>query len=260
MAKEIYMLAKEQYIGAVVLLVIAVAAWVFVVCYKPASDPSEEERELSWAQQDSIRRVQRADSIARAKAHRDSLREARWEHYKDSCKRADDARFAAWNAERKARYDSFFLADSLWRDSMGVVFPRHIKKDTVLDLNRCDTAELQLIRGIGRYTARRIVEYREQLGGYYSPTQLTDEPFSRLRLDTLLRHFTAKPEDIQTMDVNSTAADELSRHPYLRFSQAKAIYQLRRKYVRLDGMDDLQRLEELDSVDLRRLQYYLRFD
>ncbi len=248
------MLDKEQYTGIAVLLIIAVSAWVFVAT-RPQPLPTALQ-ETERIRLDSLR----ADSIARAKARRDSLREARWEHYKDSCKQADDARFAAWNAERKARYDSFFLAESLWRDSIGLIFPRHIKKDTILDLNHCDTTELQFIRGIGRYTAQRIVDYREQLGGYYSPVQLSDEPFSRLRLDTLTARFTATPGDIRTIDVNSTGADELSRHPYLRFRQAKAIYQLRRKYVRLDSIGDLRRLEELDSTDLQRLQYYLRFD
>lgn len=250
------MLAKEQYIGAAALLLIAVAAWVFVVTHQPKSTPPE----TNWAQQDSLRRAQRADSIAKAKARRDSLREARWEHYKDSCKQVDDARFAAWNAERKARYDSFRLADSLWRDSVGFIFPRHIKKDTILDLNRCDTTELQYIRGIGRYTAMRIIQYREELGGYYSAQQLTDERFQRLRLDTLLHHFVVSPADIQTIDVNHASTDELNNHPYLRFRQAKAIYELRRKYIRLQGIDDLRRLSELDSTDIQKLQYYLRFD
>lgn len=250
------MLAKEQYIGAAALLLIAAAVWVFVVTHQPKGTSPQQ----NWAQQDSLRRALRADSIARAKAHRDSLREARWEHYKDSCKRADDARFAAWNAERLARYDSFRIADSLWRDSVGFRFPRHIKKDTILDLNHCDTTELQYIRGIGRYTALQIVKYREELGGYYSPEQLTDERFSRLRLDTILYRFTASPADVQTIDVNSSSIEDLSRHPYLRYMQAKAIYTLRRKYIRLESINDLMRLGELDSTDIQRLQYYLRFD
>lgn len=250
------MLSREQYIGVAALFVVAASTWFFVVSRPPESIPSQQEAEAVWQAHDSLRK----DSIARVKARRDSLRQARWEHYKDSCKRADDARFAAWSAERKACYDSFRIADSLWHDSVGWRFARHVKKDTILDLNHCDTTELQYIHGIGRYTAIRIIEYRERLGGYYSPLQLTDPPFAKLRLDTLLGHFTASPDDVQKIDVNSCSTEDLSHHPYLRYEQAKAIYLLRRKYVRLDGIDDLRRVPQLDSTDIEKIQYYLRFE
>lgn len=38
------------------------------------------------------------------------------------------------------------------------------KKDTILELNTCDTTELQMIRGIGPHFARKIVNYRQSLG------------------------------------------------------------------------------------------------
>lgn len=248
------MLAKEQYIGAAILLLMAAAVWTFVIIYRPTPDPGQSDSELTWQLQDSLRR----DSIARAKARRDSLREARWEHMKDSFRRLDDARFAAWTAERQARYDSFRLADSLWKDSVGWRFPRHLKKDTILDLNHCDTAELQFIRGIGRYTAQQIVRYRDELGGYHSPQQLTDEPFSKLRLDTVLQYFTVNPNDVRRMDVNTASADYLARHPYLRYAQAKAIYELRRKRTRLRSIDELQEAG-IDSLTISKIAPYLRF-
>ena len=171
------MLAKEQYISVCILLGLAIGTWFFIIFWPQKPLP----RELTPAYQDSLRVVQdslRRDSLQLAWAKRDSLRGARWEHYKDSTKRADDRRFALWNAERKARYDSFFLADSLWKDSVGRI-PRAIKKDTILDLNTADTTELKWIRGIGRYIARQIVKYREELGGFYSPEQLKDERLQR---------------------------------------------------------------------------------
>ena len=150
---------------------------------------------------------------------------------------------------------------SLSTDSAGIsLYIRQIKKDTILDLNRCDTAELQLIRGIGRYTAIRIVQYRQRLGGYYSPSQLTDEFFDKLRLDTLLAHFTADPADIQLIPVNKASVDRLSHHPYLRYEQAKAIYTLHRKKIRITSIDDLRSLPELKEEDIRRLEPYLSFE
>ena len=252
------MLAKEQYIGAAVLFGIALAVWVFIALW-----PQAHIHEARLAQMDSLRAVQdslRKDSLAYARAQRDSLREARWQHKKDSFHTADSLRFAEWTRVRQLRYDSFRRADSLWRDSLGLTGPRRIKKDTILDLNRCDTTELLLIRGIGPYAATRIVRYREALGGFYSPVQLTDEPLARCHLDTLLHHFTADGNDVQTIPVNSCSIERLQRHPYLRYNQAKAIYNLRRRQARLHTIDELRGLPEIPDSLLLRIAPYLSFD
>ena len=106
----------------------------------------------------------------------------------------------------------------------------------------------------------QIIKYREQLGGYYSPEQLNDEPLQRLHLDTLFDHFTADSKDVQTIDVNSCSLDRLQRHPYLRYSQAKSIYTLRRQHIRLQSIEDLRSLPELTDEDLERIAPYLNFD
>ena len=247
------MLDKEQYIGAAALFLIAITGWLFVALY-PQSDPSFPEIEIN--RRDSLyamQSVHRRDSLR-------ALRDARWQSYKDSCYRVDSRRFALWAAERRQRYDSARLADSLWRDSVGWRYAQHIKKDTILDLNHCDTTELQYIRGIGSYKARRIMRYGQELGGYYSPNQLTDEALSDLHLDSLLHYFTADSTEVQCIDVNSSSADRLYRHPYLRYAQAKAIYNYRRKYVRLDSITQLENLQELEKSDINRIKFYLCFD
>ena len=251
------LLAKEQRIGAITLLSLALVGWIIAaLCSKPSDTPLPETPNPSkrtWEQ--------RKDSMR----HADSIRYAQWaaerEQRYDSFRIADSIRRAEWKMERQRLFDSTRIADSLWRDSVGWVFaPKHRKKDTILNLNRCDTAELQLLRGIGRYTAIRIVQYREQLGGYYSPAQLTDDYFSKVHLDTLLSHFTADTSDVQTINVNTCSLDRLQRHPYLRYNQAKAIYTLRRRNIRLRTLDDLRSLPELSDKDLQRLAPYLRFE
>lgn len=252
------LLAKEQRKGAILLLSIALVGWIVAAIIQsnqstPNAPIPPTDKLRTWEQ--------RKDSMR----HADSIRYAQWaaerEQRYDSFRLADSIRRAEWKTERQRLFDSTRVADSLWRDSVGWRFtPKHLKRDTILDLNHCDTAELQLLRGIGRYTAIRIVHYREQLGGYYSPTQLSDEAFAGLHMDTLFAHFTADSSDVQTIDVNTCPLDRLQRHPYLRYNQAKAIYTLRRKNVRLHSLDDLRSLPELSDKDLQRLAPYLRFE
>ena len=254
-------LAKEQRIGVIILCVMVVGTWVGMAFYnhwKEQQDPlnglppEPQKRYRTWEE--------RRDSMQRA----DSLRYARWaaerELRYDSFKRADSMRREEWKRIRQHQYDSFRIADSLWRDSVGWRFARHEKKDTVLNLNHCDTTELLFLRGIGRYTAVQIVKYREQLGGYASVSQLLDEPLSKCHLDTLLMHFTVDDNDVRPLRVNNCNIDVLQRHPYLRYNQAKAIYDLRRKRVRINSIDELRTLPEFTQEDLSRLTPYLSFE
>lgn len=248
------MLTKGQRIGGAIIYSIALVAWIAMAVWPatPDKEPAPKKKYRTWEERkDSMRLV-------------DSLRYAQWaaerEQRYDSFRAADALRREEWKRIRQQQYDSFRIADSLWRDSVGWRFAKHEKKDTVLDLNHCDTTELQYIRGIGRYTATQIVKYREQLGGYYSPAQLTDEPLANCHLDTLLTHFTADTSDVRTININTCSTDVLQRHPYLRYNQAKAIYTLRRQRVRLQSIDELRDLPELTEQDLERIAPYLRLE
>lgn len=249
-------LAKEQRIAAIVLFSTALVAWFIVAVWPSRQNPIPEPQQVppkrSWEE--------RRDSIRRA----DSLRYAQWaaerEQRYDSFHVADSMRRAEWKTARQKQWDSIRVADSLWRDSVGIPFIPRFKKDTILDLNHCDTTELQYIRGIGRYTAVQIVQYRERLGGFYSPEQLTDEVFGKLSLDTLLHYFTVDAKDIKLIRINYCDISTLQRHPYLRYEQAKAIYNLRRKQLRLTSLDDLRALPELTDSDLQRIAPYLCFE
>lgn len=255
-------LAKEQRRAAALLLGIALIGWIVYATWpsRQPLTPNPRTTKRPWSE--------RKDSIRRA----DSLRFIQWKTERearyDSFFVADSIRHAAWRIERQARWDSMRRADSLWRDSMGIYFTPRPKRDTILDLNHCDTAELQLIRGIGHYTAVQIIKYREQLGGFYSPEQLLEAPLSRptgatlskLSLDTLLHHFTASPQDVRRIPVNTASVEALQRHPYLRHSQAKAIYTLRRKQVRIGSIDELRALPDLTDSLLNKLAPYLSFE
>ncbi|MCM1034366.1 MAG: helix-hairpin-helix domain-containing protein [Paludibacter sp.] len=135
-----------------------------------------------------------------------------------------------------------------------------IKKDTIIDLNACDTASLQLIRGIGHYKAMQIIRYRQQLGGYATPAQLLEIKEIQPLPDTILRSFFACTDSIHPIRVNHSRTEQLQRHPYLSFTQAKALYELRRELFRLHSIDQLHNLECFTDTDILRLQPYLSFE
>jgi competence ComEA-like helix-hairpin-helix protein len=48
------------------------------------------------------------------------------------------------------------------------------EKDTILDINMATTEQLTQLNGIGPTLAQRIVDYREQIGGYNNIEQVND--------------------------------------------------------------------------------------
>ena len=149
--------------------------------------------------------------------------------------------------------DSLFLLADLPRDTVKIL---KYEPGVVLDLNKADTIELKKIPGIGSAIARRIVTYREQLGGYYSITQLSE---IHLKDSLLLDWFTIDMADIVSIPINRVGVERLKAHPYLNFYQAKVIVEHRKKRGSLQKMSDLKMYEEFAEADLLRLSYYVNF-
>lgn len=150
-------------------------------------------------------------------------------------------------------------SDSLRHDSL----PKwhNENKDTILNLRTADTTELKMIYGIGSYRAKQIVRYRQQLGGFVDVKQLLEIPgLEKLNADSLLAHFFIDSIQIEPIDINKISVRQLSRHPYLRFEQAKAIYEFRRRNIRLDSIEQLQQIDCLDEEIIKNIAPYLKFD
>ena len=155
-------------------------------------------------------------------------------------------------------------ADSLERDSVkrdSLPKWKSENKDTILNLRTADTTELKMIRGIGSYRARQIVRYREQLGGFVRVEQVMEaKGMEQLEMDSVLKWFVLDSVIVEQLQVNQASAQRLSKHPYLRFEQAKAIYELRRKQLKLNSVNDLESLDCIDIKTLEKIAPYLNFD
>ena len=137
---------------------------------------------------------------------------------------------------------------------------RSIKKDTILNLRTADTTELKLIRGIGSYRAKMIVRYREQLGGYVRVEQILEaRGMDKVIADSILSHFYIDSVVVNKMPVNKMRPEVLQRHPYLNFEQAKAIYEYRRKHIRIKSAEELKKIKGLSPTDIEKISIYLDF-
>ena len=141
------------------------------------------------------------------------------------------------------------------RDTMK--YPIKLQAEERIVLNRADTAQLRKVPGIGPYFARKIVEYRERLGGYYRVQQLLEiEDFPETAVD-----FFIIPDDTQLrkLNINRLSLNELKRHPYLNFYQARAIVDYRRLHGTIQSLDQLSLLRDFPREAIERLTPYVEY-
>jgi len=112
-------------------------------------------------------------------------------------------------------------------------------KPVCLDINKADTAELVMLKGVGAVIAKRIVAYRDRLGGFVSNEQLLEvfgvdsSRYEGLRLQL------KAPSPIVKIKVNSISYEELRKHPYLTAYKARNIIYYRTKKGMIINIQEL---------------------
>jgi len=131
----------------------------------------------------------------------------------------------------------------------------------IVELNSADTTELMQIRGIGRFYAREIVRYRNELGGFASVEQLLEVRNMRAEnFEQIAPFFVVDNTKIEKIKVNTASVERMRRHPYLNFYQARAIFELRRASGKLNNISELARLSEFSEADRQKIEPYLCFE
>ena len=163
---------------------------------------------------------------------------------KDFIKKPEQRKFLQERTKREHKMDSL---------------PKSFKypEGTLVDVNAADTTELKKIPGIGNGIARRIVAYRNRLGGFYSLEQLNEVEFVSA---DLLKWFKLESDSIRKLPINRVGLDKLRAHPYINFYQAKVIVEYRRKRGEIKSLSQLSLYEEFTEKDLKRLSAYVSFD
>lgn len=136
-----------------------------------------------------------------------------------------------------------------------------LNKGEKIELNRADTTDLKKVPGIGSTFARRILKYRDLLGGYYSVEQLGEVyGIDAEKHEALRNWFTVDTTMITPININEADYRSLLRHPYLSKEQTAAINTLRKRDKRIENWNNLELLEEISHDDKQRLIPYICFD
>ena len=141
------------------------------------------------------------------------------------------------------------------RDSL--VRPQKLSPQERVAVNQADTTLLKRVPGIGPYYARRIVSYRQRLGGYYRMEQLLEiEGFP----ESALGYFSiADDAVVRKLNVNRLSLNELRQHPYVGYYRAKQIVDFRRTHGRISSLNELSLSKDFTPEVIERLEHYVEY-
>ena len=139
-------------------------------------------------------------------------------------------------------------------------FTRYRKKapPSLIDINTADTLGWQSLPGIGPGFARRIVAFRNRLGGFYEVAQvsecygLPDSVFQKIQPFLQIGNGSLKKLDLNLTDEKSLAA-----HPYIRYKLAHLIVQYRTIHAGFRAVSELRKLPLVDEIIYRKIEHYI---
>lgn len=141
-------------------------------------------------------------------------------------------------------------------DSIALHSVAKLKAGETIELNSADSTQLMRVPGIGRFYARQIENRRHWLGGFYTTDQLMEIEYLPKEA---MNYFTVDASLVRKLDANRATLQELKRHPYINYYQARDIVDYRRLRGPLHSIDDLRLMKDFSSRDIELLSHYLSF-
>jgi DNA uptake protein ComE-like DNA-binding protein len=134
---------------------------------------------------------------------------------------------------------------------------KEIKKKVLVDLNTADSVTLLTLYGIGPSFARRILKYRNLLGGFYSKNQLLEVyGFDQEKFDKIEAKCEVSPGGIKKININTIRTEELKKHPYLDYYTAKAIVDQRVILGRYTSIQQIKSIPLIHEDLFNKIQHY----
>ncbi len=130
-----------------------------------------------------------------------------------------------------------------------------------VNLNRCDAATLELLKGIGPVLAQKIIQYREVLGGFLTLEQLLEiYKFHDTTYNYLKEKIVINPQDVNIMELNHIDIERLSKHPYIGETMAKNILMYGKDIGGYRNISQLRQVPLMNDKKYRKIAPYFKIE
>jgi len=129
----------------------------------------------------------------------------------------------------------------------------------VKDINTVGAEELKLVSGVGEVLSKRIIKFRDKLGGFLVDDQLKDvyglKP--EVTAKVLLKYKVLTKPIIYKVNINTASAYEISKIVYINYKVAKEIIDVRQRVGFIKSFNELKEIEGFPSDEINRIELYL---
>lgn len=225
---------RGQWRGYALLCLVLTALLLFVLL-RPRNHPAIEPSDHS----------QLEDAIAQ---------------YGNAIEAATDEQRQQWrNTHYRQNRPTYQRSDSTWKHPEKN-YTHKTNPRQPIEINSADTAMLQQLYGIGPAFAVRIVKYRNLLGGFTHKEQLLEVyGMDEERYNGFADYVTVDMSKVRKIDINSATVDQLKRHPYLDYYQARAIVDYRKQGNLIHSAEDLLKVNLIDNATLTKIDGYIQY-
>lgn len=133
------------------------------------------------------------------------------------------------------------------------------QENFVVEINGADSLELMRMNGIGPAFARRIIRYRQLLGGYFNREQLLEVwGMDSSRYSLIKTHVIVNRDSIHKININSITFKKLMKHPYIGYNVARGVMDYRMKHGEFNSIKELRKVKNINDSIYNRIEPYVK--
>jgi len=127
----------------------------------------------------------------------------------------------------------------------------------IIEINSADELSLQKVKGIGPVYAKRIIAYREKLGGFYSKLQLLEVfGIDSIKYAGIVDQIRVDSTRIVKLDLNYSGFKDLLQHPYMEYYLVKSVFEYKDRHGQFDSVADLKKVDLVYNHLYQRISPY----
>ncbi len=129
----------------------------------------------------------------------------------------------------------------------------------IQDINKATEADLIKVHGIGEVLAKRIIQYRNKLGGFTLNQQIYEVwNLERKTADKVLEQFVVKEKPIiKKINVNTASFKEVLAIVYIDYDLCKKIFDYKREIAEYQSVEEFKKIDGFPLDKFDRIILYL---